>query len=631
MAILTKNLECWNKIETPYYVKKWLSEGVSIPFISEPIPNELENYITNSEEEKFIDIKLKEYLAENYISKVTEKPTCVSPLGCVLKKGNEKYRIITDMRYVNQYINVPKIRYEDLSDLPKVVKNNDLYAKVDLKDGFNNIFIKKDYRKFFGFKWKKSYYIWNVLNFGCSISPYLFTKILRPVVTYLRSCNVRILLYVDDFLIVGSKDSISLDIELVIDTLTDLGWKINYDKSCLTPSDQVEYLGLQIQNREDGVPVLKVPKSKINKVRKDIRRVLKLNYVTARVLSKVAGQCNFICKAVLPGKLMLRNVYNLIKQKITWETKLELNASAKNDLVWWAESLEKWNGKVILPSEIDGQLVTDASQTGWGGHYGKEITQGFWDQTMSQKHSNIRELMAVLLSIRAFLPHLENKTINILSDNITTIAYINHMGGPMDELTNIAKLIWAEAIQHNITIVAKHLSGRLNTQADGLSRAVDKHEWMLSKPLFLYLDSVWGPHSIDRFASMTSTQLPVYNSRFWDPNGMLMDALAQKDWGVENNFVNPPIRLLDKVMDIVQQQKAHATVIAPWWPAQTWFSSLKRMSVCSPIRIFKQAIIPLNPAVPEPLRNKRWKLYAWRICGNKEHFKKDGLFKQHQG
>ena len=204
------------------------------------------------------------------------------------------------------------------------------------------------------------------------------------MVTYLRSCNVRILLYVDDFLIVGSKDSISLDIELVIDTLTDLGWKINYDKSCLTPSDQVEYLGLQIQNREDGVPVLKVPKSKINKVRKDIRRVLKLNYVTARVLSKVAGQCNFICKAVLPGKLMLRNVYNLIKQKITWETKLELNASAKNDLVWWAESLEKWNGKVILPSEIDGQLVTDASQTGWGGHYGKEITQGFWDQTMSQ-------------------------------------------------------------------------------------------------------------------------------------------------------------------------------------------------------------------------------------------------------
>ena len=90
------------------------------------------------------------------------------------------------------------------------------------------------------------------------------------------------------------------------------------------------------------------------------------------------------------------------------------------------------NGKVILPSEIHGQLVTDASQTGWGGHYGTEITQGFWDPTMSQKHSNVRELMAVLLSIRAFQVLIKNKTIQILSDNITTVAYINHMGGPIE-------------------------------------------------------------------------------------------------------------------------------------------------------------------------------------------------------
>ena len=48
MAILSKHLESWDKIDTPYYVKKWLSEGVSIPFISEPPPNELENYISNT-------------------------------------------------------------------------------------------------------------------------------------------------------------------------------------------------------------------------------------------------------------------------------------------------------------------------------------------------------------------------------------------------------------------------------------------------------------------------------------------------------------------------------------------------------------------------------------------------------
>ena len=143
------------------------------------------------------------------------------------------------MRYVNQFINVPKVRYEDLSVLPSIVKNNDLYASIDLKDGFHNVSIRKNIRKYFGFKWKGKYYVWNVLNFGCAIAPYLFTKILRPVITYLRNCDIRCILYVDDFLICGSKDTLSSDVELVVDTLIDLGWKINFEKSNLVPSDKI--------------------------------------------------------------------------------------------------------------------------------------------------------------------------------------------------------------------------------------------------------------------------------------------------------------------------------------------------------------------------------------------------------
>ena len=154
MAILTKYLENWNKIDTPYYIKKWIKEGVTIPFSTEPPPVELENYISSSEETKFIDNKLSDYLNEGYISEVLEKPRCISPIGCANKKGYEKYRLITDMRYVNQFIEVPKIRYEDLSNLPSIVQNNDLYASVVLKYGFNHVSLNKNIRTYFGFKWK---------------------------------------------------------------------------------------------------------------------------------------------------------------------------------------------------------------------------------------------------------------------------------------------------------------------------------------------------------------------------------------------------------------------------------------------------------------------------------------------
>ena len=214
MAIQSKHLVYLEKIETPYYIKQWLKDGVTIPFVSEPPPNECENYVSCEEQEQFIDSKLSEYLSESYISEVQEKPVCISPLGCANKKGEEKYRVITDMRYVNQYINVPKIRYEDLSDLQNIIKTHDAYASVDLKDGFNHIVIRKDFRTFFGFKWKGKFYVWNVLNFGSSIAPYLFTKILRPVVSYLRTCGVRCMLYVDDFLILGPKETLCLTLNL---------------------------------------------------------------------------------------------------------------------------------------------------------------------------------------------------------------------------------------------------------------------------------------------------------------------------------------------------------------------------------------------------------------------------------
>ena len=85
------------------------------------------------------------------------------------------------------------------------------------------------------------------------------------------------------------------------------------------------------------------------------------------------------------------------------------------------------------------QLTTDASRTGWGGHYEALRTHGFWGPNMIDKHSNVKELKAIYLSIKAFLPQLTGKTIQVLSDNITSVAYLNHMGGTVSELTVIAK------------------------------------------------------------------------------------------------------------------------------------------------------------------------------------------------
>ena len=55
---------------------------------------------------------------------------------------------------------------------------------------------------------------------------------------------------------------------------------------------------------------------------------------------------------------------------------------------------------------------------------------------------------------------------------------------------------------------------------------------------------MFGPHTVDRFASVSTALLPAYNSRFADSFLAGVDAQGQTDWGGQNNWVNPPFRLI---------------------------------------------------------------------------------------
>ena len=132
----------------------------------------------------------------------------------------------------------------------------------------------------------------------------------------------------------------------------------------------------------------------------------------------------------------------------------------------------------------------------------------------------------------------------------------------------------------------------------------------LHPAVFQQLDQTWGPHTVDRFASMQNTHLQLYNSRFWDPFTTRVDALAQDNWCQHNNFVNAQFRLLPKMLDVIMEQQAMATIIAPWWAAQHWLQRLRAMSINYPIKLpHRRGFIWYGGIRPEPLRNLRWHLY----------------------
>ena len=210
-----------------------------------------------------------------------------------------------------------------------------------------------------------------------------------------------------------------------------------------------------------------------------------------------------------------------------------------------------------------------------------------------------------------------NKTVQICSDNITTVAFINHMECSTKELDTVGRQIHQQAINMYTKIVVSYISGVKNWQADQLSRLKSTYE--LKHPnLFRRIDSYWGPHNIDRFASMMITQIPNYNSLYWDPLTSGVNALDQEDWSLFNNYVNAPFSLLPKVLAIIEQQQATATIIAPIWPAQIWFQRMRALLIDSPIPLpsSPRTVLRIGPRA-EPLKTKGRHLYAWRVSGRR--------------
>ena len=110
----------------------------------------------------------------------------------------------------------------------------------------------------------------------------------------------------------------------------------------------------------------------------------------------------------------------------------------------------------------------------------------------------------------------------------------------------------------------------------------DRSEWRLSDEAWSQVQTAFGPHSTDLFASRRNALCLRYFSRWLDPEAAENDAFAH-DWSKEDNaYAHPPYSLLGKVLTKVKQDKATITLVAPVWAAQSWFARLLDMSVEAP-------------------------------------------------
>ena len=120
------------------------------------------------------------------VTRLSCRPLFCLPLGVVPKK-NGKLRLIHDLRRSTAQLHEPAhFKMEDLSVVAPQLESGDEMMTLDLDQATTTWRSTRPTASTLGFEWEGKYYVWNVLPFGLSSAPLVFTKVLRPVVAHLR-------------------------------------------------------------------------------------------------------------------------------------------------------------------------------------------------------------------------------------------------------------------------------------------------------------------------------------------------------------------------------------------------------------------------------------------------------------
>lgn len=117
------------------------------------------------------------------------------------------------------------------------LRPGDWFTTVDLKDAYFDVPKRPGPRRYLRFTFQGTAYEFQVLPFGLSLAARAFLKCMEAILAPLRLGGIRVLNYLDDWLICArSSVQAVAPTELVTDHLHQLGLSVNCAKSQLSPS-----------------------------------------------------------------------------------------------------------------------------------------------------------------------------------------------------------------------------------------------------------------------------------------------------------------------------------------------------------------------------------------------------------
>ena len=593
-ANIQQYLRAWIDITNDKFIIDIVREGLKVDFMAyPPSSNEAVQCVFGPSEILIIDSEINKLLSKKVIMATTRQDGDFLSSIFTRPKRDGSRRMILNLSKLNDYVNYNHFKMESLSNVTDIIKPNVWMASVDLKDAFYSIPVHPEHQKYFKFCWKGQYFQYVGMPNGYGPAMRIFTKMLKPPFSVLRSLGYLSVVYVDDTYLQGDtwsdcKNNVIHTVQL----LRSLGFTIHFDKSQLDPVQKIEFLGFVIDSQN---MTLKLSEEKSSKIKDKIGKILLSKEPTIRDLASVIGSIVAAFPAVPYGKLHYRAIEALKTEQLTracgkFDTKISLNVEVTKELNWWLDSIEQSFQSLIIP-DIDLTIHTDASLLGWGATDGLTPIGGPW-KTDEIQHINVLELQAIYYALLSYCKNKKFQHIRIMSDNSTAVAYINNMGGIKSKTCDsLAKDIWSFAIDLGCWLSSAHIPGIDNTTADLKSRKfAENTEWQLIPDIFeLTMSALQFYPDVDLFASRTNHQINTYVSWHPDPHAIATDAFTLS-WTHLKFYAFPPFSIIGRVVAKIVKDQATGVIIVPNWSTQYWYPSLLSIKISEMIYLPEYAL-----------------------------------------
>lgn len=215
------------------------------------------------------------------------------------EKPNGKKRFILNLKHFNKFVYTPHFKLEDIRTVSRLLLEGWFMASIDLRDAYFLVNVNKRHRKYLRFSFNNQLFEFTCLPFGLSSAPYTFSKLMKPIVKFLRSLNILCVNYLDDYLIIGeSFKKCSKNVSICLKLFQSLGLIINFEKSVLIPQTRCKFLGFIFNSVN---LTISLTNDKRTNIKKWVDHFLKNKVHTILKFAKFIGLLVSSCPAVKYG------------------------------------------------------------------------------------------------------------------------------------------------------------------------------------------------------------------------------------------------------------------------------------------------------------------------------------------